>query len=237
VTQSLARKLVPIINIHHYGEIMEQPDEHRARFLGLWQQIAEHYQDYPAELAFELLNEPQSALTADKWNDLLAEGIRVVRRSNPTRKIVVGPVQFNAIDHLEQLKLPEDDRNLIVTVHFYAPFKFTHQGAHWLGDEARGWLGTTWSGTPEQQQAVTREFDRALQWAVAHRRPMYLGEFGVFEKADLESRARWTRFVADAATQRKFGFAYWEFCSGFGAYNAETGEWVKPLQEALLPKQ
>lgn len=237
VSQSLKHQLLPIVNVHHYGEIMERPDEHRERFLALWRQIAEHYKDQPPALAFELLNEPQGNMSAEKWNDLLVKTIALVRQTNPTRKIVVGPVQFNSISQLGQLELPADDRHLVVTVHYYDPFKFTHQGAPWLGDESRAWLGTKWTGTSAEQQAVVRDFDRAVRWAVEHRRPIYLGEFGAYEKADVESRARWTRFIADEAQKRKMSAAYWEFCSGFGAYDASTGEWIAPLKDALLHKQ
>ena len=60
-----------------------EPDKHRRAFVALWRQIAEHYQGYPRALAFELFNEPNGNLTADKWNQLLAETITVVRRTNP----------------------------------------------------------------------------------------------------------------------------------------------------------
>ena len=43
------------------------------------------------------------------------------------------------------------------------------------------------------------------------------------------------RFVADAAVKRKMGFGYWEFCSGFGVYDAAAERWVQPLKDALLP--
>ena len=212
---------------------MQHPEEHRERFLALWKQIAEHYQEYPTALAFEVLNEPQDKLDAGKWNDLLAATLPVIRASNPTREVVVGPAHFNAIDQLQHLKLPEDDRHLIVTFHYYSPFQFTHQGAHWLGNDAKPWLGTQWTGTPAEQEAITREFDQAIAWAVEHKRPIYLGEFGAFERADMESRARWTRFVAEEALKRKIGYAYWEFCSGFGAYDPKQGQWIEPLKEAL----
>src|SRR5262249_14444537 len=42
VDQALGRGLKAIINVHHYDEIMKEPDRHRERFLGLWGQIAEH---------------------------------------------------------------------------------------------------------------------------------------------------------------------------------------------------
>ena len=237
VRQSLARDLRPIVNMHHYAEIMERPDAHRQRFFAMWRQIAEHYKEFPKELAFELLNEPQENLAAEKWNELLAATIPIVRRSNPTRTIIVGPADFNDIDQLEHLKLPADDRHLIVTVHYYRPFAFTHQGAPWVGGESRAWLGKKWTGTPAEKLAVIRDFDRAITWAVQHRRPLYLGEFGAYQKADLESRVRWTRFIADEASERKIGFGYWEFCSGFGVYDAKTGRWREPLRQALISKE
>jgi endoglucanase len=235
VRQALQRRLRVVLNIHHYDEIFQKPDAHRERFLALWQQIAGHYQNQPPALLFELLNEPNNKLTADKWNKLLADALALIRRSNPTREVVVGPVGWNAIGELKNLILPEEDRHLVVTVHYYSPFQFTHQGASWAGPQAQQWLGTKWTGTKAEQQAVEHDLDLAIAWAVKHRRPVYLGEFGAFSKADMESRARWTRFVADAALRRKMGFAYWEFCSGFGVYDPAAERWIQPLKDALLP--
>ena len=96
------------------------------------------------------------------------------------------------------------------------------------------WLGTKWSGSPAERQAVARDFDQALAWGVKHRRPLYLGEFGAFSTGDMQSRARWTRCVAEEALRRKMGFAYWEFCSGFGAFDPKQDRWIDPLKEALL---
>lgn len=234
VHHALERRLFVVMNVHHYGEIMERPDEHRERFLALWGQIAEHFQDQPRALAFELLNEPQGKLTAEKWNELVAATLPVVRRTNPDRTIVVGPANWNSIGQLENLRLPEDDRNLVVTFHYYSPFHFTHQGASWVGGQSQAWLGTRWTGSKVEQRAVTRDLDAAIAWAVKQRRPIYMGEFGAYSKADIESRARWTRFVADEAIRRKIGFGYWEFCSGFGVYEAKRGEWIGPLKDALL---
>ena len=81
---------------------------------------------------------------------------------------------------------------------------------------------------------MVKDFDKAIAWAVQHRRPIYLGEFGAYGKADLESRARWTKFIADEATKRKISFAYWEFCAGFGVYDPDRGKWVLPLKKSLL---
>lgn len=237
VREALSRGLSAVINVHHYEELLERPEEHRGRFLALWQQIAERYRDRPAKLVFELLNEPHGKMTAKAWNELLAEAVTVVRRTNPERSIIVGPVGYNNIAELKSLELPAADRNLIVTFHYYSPFQFTHQGAPWVGAQAQQWLGKQWTGTEDEQRAVTGDLDQAIAWAVEHRRPIFMGEFGAFNKADLPSRSRWTRFLADEAWKRKIGFAYWEFCAGFGAYDRDRQQWVQPLRDALLPPQ
>lgn len=232
VEQALSRGLAVVLNVHHYEGMDAQPDEHRARLLGLWQQIAAHYADRPPKLAFELLNEPHDRLTAAKWNAILAEALTVVRRTNPTRTVVVGPVAWNGIRELPSLELPEDDRNLVVTVHYYDPFPFTHQGAEWT--DPRLPTGVPWTGTEAERAAVERDFDAAALWGLKHRRPIYLGEFGAYHQADLESRVRWTKFVAQTAAERRMGYAYWEFCSGFGAYEPVKRAWIEPLRRALL---
>jgi endoglucanase len=234
IGQALKRRLVPIINMHNYDGIVDEPDKHEERFLALWRQIAEHYKDSPSALAMEPLNEPHGKLTAEKWNRLVSKAIAVVRRTNPNRKIVVGPVGWNNINDLGSLELPEADRNLVVTVHYYNPFQFTHQGASWVGPESQKWLGTKWTGSKAEQEAIVRDLDKATAWAIKHRRPLYLGEFGAYSKADLDSRARWTRFVAEEAIKHKMGFGYWEFCSGFGVYDPQKNQWIEPLKEALL---
>ena len=124
--------------------------------------------------------------------------------------------------------------NLVATVHYYSPFQFTHQGADWVGPDSRQWLGTTWEGTPSQREAVERDMDAALVWAEQQGVPMYLGEFGSLDKADMASRVRWTRFVADAAARRRFGIAYWEFYAGFGLYDPAAEDWRNDLTDAVL---
>lgn len=233
VEQALSRGLTIVMNVHHYEEMDSRPDENRERYLGLWRQIAAHYADRPEKLAFELLNEPHDQLTAAKWNEILVEALAVVRKSNPMRTVVVGPVAWNGIAELKSLVLPEADRNLVVTVHYYSPFTFTHQGADWIQPPMPA--GVSWTGTPAEREAVLREFDTAALWGLKHRRPIYLGEFGAYEKADLESRVRWTKFIADTAAERRMGAAYWEFCSGFGAYDPMKHAWIEPLRKAMLP--
>ena len=80
------------------------------------------------------------------------------------------------------------------------------------------------------------DLEKAAAWGISHRRPVYLGEFGAYGKADMDSRARWTAFVARTAEEKGLSWAYWEFCAGFGVYDPTAGEWREPLLRALIPK-
>lgn len=234
VDQALSRELLVVINVHHYEKIMESPAEHEERFLALWEQIADHYKAYPDDLLFEILNEPHDRLTSDLWNQFLKEAISTIRETNPDRTIVVGPAGWNSINALGNLELPADDRHIIVTVHYYNPFHFTHQGAEWVSG-SNAWLGTTWQGTDLEKRMVIGDFDMAAAWAGANDRPIYLGEFGAYGKADMDSRVLWTDFVARQAEERGMSWAYWEFCAGFGVFDKSRGQWNDGILEALIP--
>lgn len=237
IEQAHARNLVVILNLHHYRVFSTSPKEHKERFLALWKQLAEHYRNHPGTLYFEILNEPGHSLTADLWNTYAAEAIRIIRKTNPSRAIVVGPAQFNNLAQLKNLKLPREDKNLIVTFHYYSPFKFTHQGASWAGARSHEWIGTTWSGTGKEKRAIAADLDLASEWAEANGFPLFMGEFGSYEKGDIQSRAAWTAFVRSEAEKRNISWSYWEFGAGFGLYDPARKTWRTPLRDALLPNK
>jgi endoglucanase len=233
IEQALTHKLAVVINVHHYDELYHEPDKHLPRLLALWRQIAERYRKQPNRVFFELLNEPNSELTDERWQQMIAPLLEVIRESNPRRIIIVGPGHWNNLDHLEKLHLPEDDSRLIVTFHYYSPFEFTHQGASWAAGSDK-WKGTTWTATPAQRTKIQKDLAKAAAWGKKNRRPLYLGEFGAYSEADMDSRSRWTRAVAREAEKHDMSWAYWEFGAGFGVYDPKAGEWRRPLLEALL---
>lgn len=235
IEQALANNLLVVINMHHYDEIMQDPDAHRARFLGIWQALAAHFQAQPPEVLFELLNEPNTNLLPYRWNALVKEAIATIRATNPTRALIIGPTGWNNVNDLVNLELPAEDRNLIVTFHLYEPFRFTHQGAEWVAG-SDPWLGTTWEGSTAEQRQLLTLFDKATTWAEKRQRPLFLGEFGAYSKADLPSRVRWTAFVARTAEERGISWAYWEFGAGFGVYDRSRQAWNEELLRALIPE-
>lgn len=233
VEQALSRGLRVVLNIHHYEELYADSVAQQDRFLSLWRQLAMHYAGKPDSLVFELLNEPHDRLTHEAWNDLVPRALKIIREKHPQRPVIIGPAQWNAASALPRLKLPPGDRQIIATFHYYDPFAFTHQGAEWVKDAPS--LGKKWMGTSEEKAAIRRDFDATAAWAKQENRPLYLGEFGSYSKADLDSRVRWTRTVREEAERLVLSWAYWEFGSGFGAYDREAKAWREPLLRALVP--
>ncbi len=365
VEQANMNELNIILNVHHYDELNANPRAEKARFEAIWQQIARAFKDEPQNVYFELLNEPHGVFNNDAavWNELLTDALTIIRETNPSRAVIVGPVSWNNTNKLDTLKLP-DDPNLIATIHFYDPFAFTHQGAEWVNNSPP--LGMLWTGgnkrlsyrwqnnstdtelsfktensteylhiefktnnaklelrsiisprnythlalltkddetliiscnietkteitiqskagietliklqdcgaekvlrdiiiknaTPEAKivhieqlefraegkppispieddaSTLRDTLNQAQEWAQKNNRPLFLGEFGAYSKADMASRVLWTKFMREEAEKRNMSWAYWEFGAGFGIYDRITDSWRQELLETLIP--
>ena len=367
VDEALAHGLKVVLNNHHYDPFNENPVAEWDRALGLWQQIATRFQNRPDNmLVFEIMNEPHGLLNSqpELWNQFMADALNVIRQTNPTRKVMVGPVFWNSIRGLSTFSPPKDN-DLIATVHFYEPFLFTHQGATWIdpvppigvewhGDSINilnsiqnwswnttldstaeglnvtydeGYAGfqvhvpngisncqdiiftvdraidltiavsnivtgeqydqavTTQAGTQtytvdvsnfgdsnlvtniliqnrspnpaapfllsnfraktdngivlligSENIAIWNAMRTAANWAENNNMPMYLGEFGAFEPADMQSRLRWTTRVRFTAELMGLDWAYWELAAGFGIYDPGAEAWRVDLLRTLIPE-
>ena len=226
--------LTVILDEHNFEECSKEVAACRPRLLAFWRQISQKYRDAPATVFFEILNEPHGPLN-DVWNEVLAENLKLIRETNPTRKVVVGPTNWNSLDRLDGLRLPETDRNLIVTFHYYTPMEFTHQGASWTPEFSK-LSGVTW-GSAFDRDRLQKDFDRVKVWAERNKRPILLGEFGALERAGLAQRVIWTDAISRAAEARGFGWSYWQFDSDFVVWDMKKDGWVKAIHGALVPEQ
>lgn len=267
VDQALANQLSIIIDLHHYEEIMKDPDAHADRLVGLWQQIALRYQNRPPEVLFELLNEPNESLVVEKLNPLMARVIDTIRQSNPTRSLIINGYFWAAANQLTNIQLP-DDKNLAASFHMYQPILFTHQGADWMPPEFRsrgivfpgppnvkviptaqaaetGWT-SQWlqahnteptASNPSSVATVAREFDYATIFAKQRGIPVYLGEFGAIDFADPTSRENYIRLVRLEAERRGFAWALWDDGGRNKAMELKTETWIAPVARALFTDQ
>lgn len=232
VDEALKNELLVIINMHHHNELISDPMAHKERFLSQWQQLSDYFKDYPDSLLFEILNEPHDNFTSEIWNDFSKEALSVIRKTNPERCVLIGTANWGGVGSLSSLEIP-NDTNIILTIHYYNPFQFTHQGASW-SDGSDAWLGTEWRDTELERQAVMDDFMLALNLAKEKNIPIHVGEFGAYSRADIDSRVRWTLFLSRWFEQQGFSWAYWEWNSGFGIYNPKTGEYNQKLVDALV---
>ncbi len=232
VTGATDAGLMVILDLHEYNVMAADPVGKKPMFLAFWRQIAPRYKDTPSSILFEIMNEPAGKFTAPLWNACFPEALAIIRETNPDRTVVIGPASWNSLFALGSLRLPPDDRNIIVTVHYYDPFRFTHQGADWT-PEFKDISGVPWLGTDADRAAIRKDFESAQKWAEAEKRPLFLGEFGAYDKAEMASRARYTAAIARTAESLGWSWAYWQFDSDFILYDIDKEQWVAPILDAL----
>lgn len=266
VALALREKLAIIVNLHHFDEFTSDPLRFTNKFYAIWEQLGAHFAASPGAVFLELLNEPKDAATTTLLNPIYAEAIRRIRRANPARTLLLGPGKWNQIDELPRLILPDNDRNLIVTVHCYDPFYFTHQGASWAGP-ATATVGIVFPGppstpltpasaaaansnvvkwierynstpaesNPSSPSAFRGKLERARAWALAQDRPVHVGEFGCYQRADPVSRARFYEEFRKALDDFGLGWAMWDWKAGFQYWDESKKAPASGLREALFP--
>jgi endoglucanase len=245
-----------ILNWHHFNEFCKDPSGQRDKFVRGWDVIARHYASWPPELMFELLNEPCDALDTATVSSCYVPAIAAIRRSNPARILLASPGRWSSIGELDTLRLPDNDDRIIVTVHTYEPFYFSHQQAGWAGLQAlrgivypgpppapvalpdamkdnhglAGWLeGYNNRPTPDNpcsRRVIEETLDQAAAWSQAFGRPVHLGEFGSHAVADPESRSRHAHDIRVAAEARHIPWTLWDWKAGFRYWDEAS---QKPL--------
>ncbi|HEV8406611.1 MAG TPA: glycoside hydrolase family 5 protein [Sphingomicrobium sp.] len=225
-----------ILDEHDFDVCSKDVDACRERLSAFWRQVAPLYARAPRNVAFELLNEPHDKLNGEAWNELFAQLLGIVRQTNPTRIVVVGPTHWNSLADLPLLKLPSDP-NLLVTFHYYEPFHFTHQGATWAGEEVMHLHGITW-GSETDRSAVRADFDKVAAWSEMNHRPILLGEFGAYDKSGtpLDLRVAYIGAVRSEAERHGFGWSYWQFEGDFVVWDMPNQRWIEPILKALIPR-
>jgi endoglucanase len=234
VREAGAAGLTVILDEHDFDICAKDVDACEPKLIAFWQQIGERYKDAPNTVLFELLNEPHTALNAERWNAMLAKLIPVVRATNPNRTLVIGPTQWNNSDQLPTLVLPKADRNILVTFHSYEPFRFTHQGAPWV-EGMKDVRGIPF--THADEAAIRAQYDRVAAWSRQEDRPVLMGEFGAYDRGGtpIADRARYTATVRREAEAHGFPWAYWQFDSDFVVWDMAKDAWVEEIRTALVP--
>lgn len=258
---ALKRGLTVLLVWQNHSKLSKDPQRHRQSFIAGWRTLATHFKDWPPGLLFNLLNEPSGNLKGNTLDALYAATITAIRESNPQRTLVVEPGRWSTVAGLDSLRLPDDETNLIVSIHCYEPFPITHQGAAWVGlenlrglvfpgppptaitlseiprdhPELAAWI-TAYNHTPAAENpASDLAFEpilaQAAAWSARFGRPIHIGEFGATRALDRASRAAYARAFRGAAARHRLPWCWWEWKAGFGCWDSSSGQPL--LRDAL----
>ena len=216
-----------IVDLHHYDELFLDPDAHEERLAGIWMQVAQRYRDRGENVIFETINEPHNKLDNDRVEPIHERLLRIIRKSNPTRTVIVGGEFWSGISSLATFDPPEDP-NVIATFHFYEPFAFTHQGASWVDPSPPAPRKFGVEGDAEwfnKMTAATTSFTERTGV------PLFLGEFGAIDSADLTERVRYTYAVRRHAEKLGIPWCTWSYTNTFHVRRDDG--WVPEMLAAL----
>jgi endoglucanase len=222
----------------------------------MWMQLSDEFVKYPVDfLAYELLNEAV-ANDPDDWNKLLNITINSLRKLEPYRKIIIGSNRWQSPDTFDELKIPENDRNIILSFHFYTPFIFTHYRTHWT--DIGEYVGTVrypgqvinpkylinYEGNlVEKLQGYTKVFNKdsllknilePIEYARKHGLQLYCGEFGCTPNVYRSDRLQWYSDVCEIFRENNIAWANWDYKGAFAIFNLQNGNPDETLIDILM---
>jgi len=237
VNGALANDMQVIINIHHdnswvkptYGDA----NQVKARLAALWTQIANKFIDYGDNVIFETLNEPRLEGSPEEWSGGTAEGrdvlnqyhkacvdaIRATGGNNAYRHLMVSTYAASTVQSaMDDLIVPNDDPNIIISLHSYFPWSF-------CGQEG----GTTTWGSDQEVAALEAEFDRIQQkWMVQEGRAVILGEFGAINRGNDAQRINYVDHYVRGAMSRGMLPIVWDDGGDFQLLDRNNNSWAFP---------
>lgn len=203
-----------ILNIHHEDwnyPYYDNLDRASAEMAAVWKQIAEVFKDYDEHLIFEGQNEPRKVGTSLEWNGGDAEGWEVVNKtnrvfvdtvraaggSNPYRMLMIPGYAANCSVGIQHIEVPEDDNNIIISVHAYEPYDFA------LNTNGRNdWNHDTDAVDRLMKDLKTLFLDKGT--------PVIIGEFGAMNKDNESERAEWAAYYVGAAKEIGVPCIWWD---------------------------
>ncbi|MBX2841847.1 MAG: cellulase family glycosylhydrolase [Flammeovirgaceae bacterium] len=233
-----------IINIHHDDLKEDQlgswlvttynkQDTVTDQIEKVWIQIATRFKDYGDYLIFETMNEPREVGSPHEWDSGSAEhrdvvnalnlaavnAIRSTGGNNSSRFIMVPQVGGNMRAAIEDLVIPNDDPKIIVSVHNYDPYLFT------LDDP-----GTNTWGTNAEKTELKNGIKLLGDHFVKNGRAVVVGEWGAFDKNNLEDRIVYYDEFARACQLNGLTPISWVY-----SFDRESLKWKYPeLEDAIL---
>jgi endoglucanase len=235
VGKARAAGLNVILNSHHFDEIHSDPSAANiAKLAAMWSQIAVEFKDEPeTTLWFEIENEPHDKFNDSNLLEVLKPSLKEIRKSNPTRPVIIGGEFWSGVNSLKTLKLP-DDPNIVPTFHYYDPFDFTHQGATWVNPSLP--TGRIY-GTAKDAQILKEDVQKIRDYIARTGKTPFMGEFGANGPIPLEDRIKYQEAVRKAFDEVGIGMCAWGFTNTFPLYDSSKKKWVPGMLAAMGLKE
>ena len=224
--------------------LFQKPGE-KEKLIAIWKDLQSFLKDYPNDrLAYELLNEA-IAPSHEELNELEARLIASIRETEPERTIIVGSNWQQSVETIQYLKVPENDKNLILSFHYYNPILVTHYRAHWtvqkkydgkiqypgLAIEDTSFYASLPADTLAYFRRCNQNYDinvmeqeilPAIKKGEEYGLQVYCGEFGVFpEYIDKETRMKWYRDITTIFKKHNINNAHWCYKGDFPVVNTD----------------
>jgi endoglucanase len=249
-----------ILRSHHFNEkvkpLWTQPAA-QERFFQCWRDLSEALIKYPVEdVAYELMNEPVADDPED-WNKLVEKAVIIIRKTEPKRKIVIGSNLWQSPDTFDKLRIPPNDKNIILSFHMYEPFLLTHHTASWTNikdykgpvnypgvivkeEDIKNLPDTLRNEILENKtnytiETIREHFAKPIAVAKQYGLPLYCGEWGCLHTVPDAARLQWYRDVKSVLEENNIAWATWDYKGGFGIINKENKE-EKELIQILVGK-
>lgn len=235
-----------ILRSHHFNAkekpLWTDPRE-QLKFFDLWKDLSSTLKQFPNDLlAYELMNEAV-ADDSELWNNLLNKALASIRTIEPHRTIIVGSNRWQSVDTFNDLKIPKNDPNIILSFHYYDPFLFTHYKTSWT--ELKNYSGPVsypgiilkqskikkfkgdakeiakkWAGKSFDANHFQKHIQQAIDKAKKLNLSLYCGEFGVYHTAPKKDKLKWLEDLVYIFQKNGIGYANWNYKSTeFGLIN------------------
>lgn len=236
--------LYVILNMHHDDYIWFNPTEAEyagdsARMKKIWSQIAERFRDYGDTLIFEGMNEPRTIDSPNEWiggtaderavvNKYAKDFVNTVRAdggNNSERSLIVTAYGACAEDvSMNDLVVP-NDKHIIVSLHYYAPWKFAGGESTVFGDS--------------EKSELDAKFDSMKKKFIDKGIPLIIDEFGCVGVADDNTRGEYYRYYISAAKSRGIKCFVWDNnvakgTDGYRIFNRSKLEWNDTLLNGIM---
>lgn len=238
-----------VLDLHilrsHYFNADEKPlwtkTDEQDKFIVLWKDLSSFVGKWPkGMLAYEFMNEPV-ADNSEQWNVLLNRVSDSIRSWEKERVLVIGSNRFQSVNTFDSLRVPANDKNILLSFHFYEPFHLTHYKASWtkLKDfdgqvQYPGQIVVNGKGDDEtrvyNRDTLEKMMAKPIKLADSLGLPLYCGEFGVIDGAPSDAKIAWYRDLVAIFEKHNIAYANWNYKSGsFGVVDAN----MKPDQPMI----